>query len=238
METKKDYQHRLPEHEEHLLEQHYDHDAAAAPLAAAPVAAAAAAAPVSRGLAWLGWCVAALVAVGVMFAGVYLAQHYGNRPDGESMLAVSGAGGNNLDKQYVAGISSATATKTAAEAASAASSSAATAASASSAASAASAVDYVYYFENNNSTIADNKELNELADRVAGTDADITVTGYADPTGSAAYNQRLSERRADNVARYLVAHGVDKSHIKTIGAGQTDAFADYASDRRAEIHVE
>lgn len=235
METKKDYQQRLPEHEEHLLEQHYDHDAAAAPLAAAPVAATATA-PVSRGLAWLGWCVAALVAVGVMFAGVYLAQHYGNRPDGESMLAVSGAGGNNLDRQYVAGISSAAGAKTAAV--SSASAASASVAVAGNSAAVVSPTDYVYYFENNNSTIADNKELNELADRVAGTDADITVTGYADPTGSAAYNQRLSERRADNVARYLVAHGVDKSHIKTVGAGQTDAFADYASDRRAEIHVE
>jgi peptidoglycan-associated lipoprotein len=48
----------------------------------------------------------------------------------------------------------------------------------------------------------------------------ITVQGYTDPAGPEAYNQRLSQKRADNVAAYLVEHGLDNGNVRAIGLGE------------------
>ncbi len=48
----------------------------------------------------------------------------------------------------------------------------------------------------------------------------VLVTGHTDRLGSDAYNQKLSERRADAVRDYLVSKGVDKAKIETIGLGE------------------
>jgi outer membrane protein OmpA-like peptidoglycan-associated protein len=47
----------------------------------------------------------------------------------------------------------------------------------------------------------------------------IEVSGHADRTGSAGYNQRLSERRAEAVAAELVRHGVNRGAIGIRGFG-------------------
>ncbi|MBK9115242.1 MAG: OmpA family protein [Betaproteobacteria bacterium] len=47
----------------------------------------------------------------------------------------------------------------------------------------------------------------------------VLVTGHTDRIGTEAYNQKLSERRADAVRDYLVSKGVDKAKIETIGLG-------------------
>jgi outer membrane protein OmpA-like peptidoglycan-associated protein len=49
----------------------------------------------------------------------------------------------------------------------------------------------------------------------------IEVSGYADRTGSASYNQALSVRRGDMVAAELVRLGVNKSAITVQGFGDT-----------------
>ena len=48
----------------------------------------------------------------------------------------------------------------------------------------------------------------------------VLVTGHTDRLGSEAYNQKLSERRANVVRDYLVSKGVDKAKIETIGMGE------------------
>ncbi len=47
------------------------------------------------------------------------------------------------------------------------------------------------------------------------------IEGHADPRGSAAQNQRLSQERADEVRLYLVALGVHPSRLKAVGKGST-----------------
>ena len=47
----------------------------------------------------------------------------------------------------------------------------------------------------------------------------IEVSGNTDTSGTAAYNQRLSERRAQNVAAELVRLGVPRASITTVGNG-------------------
>jgi outer membrane protein OmpA-like peptidoglycan-associated protein len=50
----------------------------------------------------------------------------------------------------------------------------------------------------------------------------IMVTGHTDTTGSATYNQSLSERRASAVKTQLVADGLSEQNIMTIGKGFTE----------------
>ena len=47
----------------------------------------------------------------------------------------------------------------------------------------------------------------------------ITVEGFADPSGSSQYNQRLWLARAENVKRELATKGMDASMIRTMGFG-------------------
>ncbi len=49
----------------------------------------------------------------------------------------------------------------------------------------------------------------------------IIVNGHADRLGSAQYNQKLSEKRADAVRAYVVSKGADSSKIETLGFGKT-----------------
>jgi OOP family OmpA-OmpF porin len=48
----------------------------------------------------------------------------------------------------------------------------------------------------------------------------VLVTGHTDRLGTDAYNQKLSERRADVVRDYLVSKGVARDKIETIGMGE------------------
>jgi OOP family OmpA-OmpF porin len=50
----------------------------------------------------------------------------------------------------------------------------------------------------------------------------VHVDGHADRLGSAQYNQKLSEKRADAVRAYLVSKGFDASRIETLGSGKTN----------------
>jgi OOP family OmpA-OmpF porin len=49
----------------------------------------------------------------------------------------------------------------------------------------------------------------------------VLVTGHTDRIGTQAYNQALSERRANAVRDYLVSKGVAKDKIETLGMGKT-----------------
>ena len=50
----------------------------------------------------------------------------------------------------------------------------------------------------------------------------IVVTGHADRIGSDAYNQKLSQRRADAVKDYLVSQGVEANRIETVAKGESE----------------
>ena len=50
----------------------------------------------------------------------------------------------------------------------------------------------------------------------------VLVTGHTDRLGSDAYNQKLSERRANQVKAYLVAQGVDAGRLQAVGKGESE----------------
>ena len=50
----------------------------------------------------------------------------------------------------------------------------------------------------------------------------VLVTGYTDRIGSDAYNQKLSQRRADAVKDYLVGQGVENNRLETAAKGESE----------------
>jgi len=67
----------------------------------------------------------------------------------------------------------------------------------------------------------------------------IRVEGHTDAAGSEAYNQELSERRAESVATTLVQEGVMQSRISTIGYGESRLISsDDAMNRRVKVVIE
>lgn len=71
----------------------------------------------------------------------------------------------------------------------------------------------------------------------------IDVYGHTDSVGTDAYNQTLSENRAQSVASYLASRGVQSERIATQGFGESQPIADNATDagraanRRVEIRI-
>jgi outer membrane protein OmpA-like peptidoglycan-associated protein len=71
----------------------------------------------------------------------------------------------------------------------------------------------------------------------------IDVLGHTDSTGSDAYNQALSERRARSVADYLSMRGVARARMGIRGYGETQPIASNETEegrsqnRRVEIKV-
>lgn len=71
----------------------------------------------------------------------------------------------------------------------------------------------------------------------------VDVLGHTDSTGSDAYNQGLSERRASSVANYLGSRGVQQARLATRGYGESQPKASNvdemgrAENRRVEIRL-
>lgn len=71
----------------------------------------------------------------------------------------------------------------------------------------------------------------------------VTVEGHTDYIGSDQYNQRLSERRANAVRKYLIERGIASARIRVVGYGEQRPIADNktaegrAINRRAEFEV-
>ena len=68
----------------------------------------------------------------------------------------------------------------------------------------------------------------------------VEVAGHTDSTGSDAYNQSLSERRAQSVSSYLTSQGVIPQRLIIIGMGESRPVSDNttASGRQANRRVE
>ena len=85
-----------------------------------------------------------------------------------------------------------------------------------------------------------------VLDNVAGTLSQynqtiVEVAGHTDSVGTDAYNQALSERRANSVAGYLGSRGIMQQRMIVVGAGETrpvasnDTDSGRAQNRRVEI---
>lgn len=74
-------------------------------------------------------------------------------------------------------------------------------------------------------------------------DTNILIEGHTDDTGEDAYNQKLSENRADAVEDYLVTQGIKNSRVTTKGYGESQPLAENATadgrqkNRRVEVAI-
>ena len=72
------------------------------------------------------------------------------------------------------------------------------------------------------------------------TKVNVVIEGHASSDGSTAYNQTLSEKRANSVKEALMSMGVDASRLETIGYGETKPTEDNstAAGRTANRRVQ
>jgi len=79
-------------------------------------------------------------------------------------------------------------------------------------------------------TADDKKVLDEVAANLAKLKfISGTVIGHTDSSGSDAYNQKLSERRAQSVATYLEGKGIGAGRLAVSGKGESEPVADNAT---------
>jgi OOP family OmpA-OmpF porin len=84
---------------------------------------------------------------------------------------------------------------------------------------------YLVFFDWSSAVVAPSgREVIALAAQAfkAGSPVTVQVTGFTDTSGSTAYNQKLSERRANAVAAVLVQDGVPQTNLVVTGRGQND----------------
>jgi outer membrane protein OmpA-like peptidoglycan-associated protein len=91
-------------------------------------------------------------------------------------------------------------------------------------------------------------EFNELLSTVAeainmAPELNVEVIGHTDNVGTAKYNYKLSEKRAETVANYLISNGVDKGRLVVKGVGfdepisTNDTEDGRSQNRRVEINI-
>jgi OOP family OmpA-OmpF porin len=104
--------------------------------------------------------------------------------------------------------------------------------------------DTYFDFDKSRLKPAGEEKLKAIAQRLAAMDLEVVVaTGHTDWTGTGAYNQSLSERRAAAVKRYLVAQGLPEGRIFTEGKGEREPVASNqsregrAKNRRVVVEV-
>ena len=103
-------------------------------------------------------------------------------------------------------------------------------------------------FGNNNAQIQPQSE--PLVDAIAKVLTDhpeiqlVSIEGHTDDRGKAAHNKKLSEARAKSVLEALVARGIAKDRLKSVGFGLTqpivpnDSDENRAKNRRVELRIE
>ncbi len=62
--------------------------------------------------------------------------------------------------------------------------------------------------------------------------ASVTIVGYTDRIGSKAYNQKLSEQRANSVKAYLQGKGIAASRLTAVGKGEADPVVECKDEKK------
>ena len=106
------------------------------------------------------------------------------------------------------------------------------------------AADVLFDFDKSVIKPEGRSKLDDISAKAKGVNLEVVIAiGHADSTGSDAYNQRLSVRRAESVKAYLVSKGIEANRVYTEGKGEKQPVADNktrdgrAKNRRVEIEV-
>ncbi len=86
---------------------------------------------------------------------------------------------------------------------------------------------FLFAFDKNELRPEAIQTLNELAVKLANSQVQsVRIEGLTDGMGNPQYNQRLSERRANAVANYVISKGVPAAKVSAVGLGATRATLD------------
>ena len=75
-------------------------------------------------------------------------------------------------------------------------------------------------------------------------DLNVVIEGHTDSVGTAAYNKKLSQRRAEAIKKYMVESGIDTNRLKAQGFGMDNPIASNKTEegrqqnRRVEAAVD
>jgi outer membrane protein OmpA-like peptidoglycan-associated protein len=105
---------------------------------------------------------------------------------------------------------------------------------------------FIIFFKQNSNDLSEKaiEKLDQVFEiLIKNPSADVMLNGYSDSIGSAAYNEMISEIRANAVKNYLVGKGIESSRITTFGYGAQKFIASNKSaegrqfNRRVEIEL-
>lgn len=102
----------------------------------------------------------------------------------------------------------------------------------------------LFAYDSDAITGAARENLTNLAESLRKySDTDVLIVGHTDATGSDAYNQGLSERRAASAANFLASQGVTRTRVQTAGRGEgepidtNESAEGRALNRRVEVVI-
>ncbi len=96
-------------------------------------------------------------------------------------------------------------------------------------------------FDLEGATLKDATPLNDVVELLnAYPEACVEIMGYSDATGSAAYKQQLTEKRAQSDAAQFIAQGISEERLSVQGLGEENPVAsnDTRQGRMANHRVE
>ena len=82
------------------------------------------------------------------------------------------------------------------------------------------------------------QKLDEIASALrsgGGAQGNVAITGYTDRLGSDAYNQKLSERRANAVKTYLSGKGIEANRLTAQGKGESNPVVTCTEKNQAQL---
>ncbi|MCL2724550.1 MAG: OmpA family protein [Polyangiaceae bacterium] len=97
-------------------------------------------------------------------------------------------------------------------------------------------------FDLDKATIKETAETHEILDTLFQEMRDnpqitkLHIEGHTDDKGTVAYNNKLSQDRADAVANWLVSKGIDRSRIVTVGMGPSKPLVPNDSEQNRELN--
>ncbi|RXK82816.1 OmpA family protein [Filimonas effusa] len=93
-------------------------------------------------------------------------------------------------------------------------------------------LEHVFYALNKAVILDESKPaLDELVQMLKDNPSmEIEISGHTDNTGGKAYNQKLSQQRANNVVAYLVTQGISAGRLKAAGYGDSQPVAPNTND--------
>ncbi|WP_051234132.1 OmpA family protein [Halomonas halocynthiae] len=97
--------------------------------------------------------------------------------------------------------------------------------------------DVLFDFDSDVLRFEGQRSLERVADLLVTdfNDPEVRVLGHTDRIGNDAYNQRLSDKRANAVRQVLIAQGINPLHIQALGMGESNPVVSCAGESGAQL---